>query len=156
VAPAVPPPADAPPLQQGTADPEVEVAPLPPLEDRGTTADAPLPPGQENSVLPLQQQPGNPLFRAPVAGAPIPSEATPLTHGRQNSGLPAQQTGNPLFGGSGAGAPAPGPPLGAAADASIDGAVPVPQTTTRPPRAVRRQLPAGEQVLRALQSNGTN
>jgi hypothetical protein len=107
-------------------------------------------------VLPLQQQPGNPLFRAPVAGAPIPSEATPLTHGRQNSGLPAQQTGNPLFGGSGAGAPAPGPPLGAAADASIDGAVPVPQTTTRPPRAVRRQLPAGEQVLRALQSNGTN
>jgi hypothetical protein len=44
----------------------------------------------------------------------------------------------------------------AAPDAIVDGATPVPQATTRPRRAVRRQLPAGEQVLRALQNNGTN
>jgi uncharacterized protein involved in outer membrane biogenesis len=153
VAPAdpAPPSAEVAVPQQGTADPEVVV---PPLEDRGTTADAPLPPGEENSVLPMQQQPGqqqpgqrqtgNPLFRAPVAGAPIPSEASPLP-------------GNPLFGGNvGGGAPAPDVAApGEAADASIDGVAPIPQATTRSRRAVRRQLPAGEQVLRALQ-NSTN
>jgi hypothetical protein len=43
-----------------------------------------------------------------------------------------------------------------APQASPEAAAPAPQETYRPRRAVRRQLPAGEQVLRALQNNGTN
>jgi hypothetical protein len=47
-------------------------------------------------------------------------------------------------------------PAGELAPVTPDGtAAPAPQGTYRPRRAVRRQLPAGEQVLRALQ-NSTN
>jgi hypothetical protein len=94
---------------------EPEVAPLPPLEDRGTAANVPLPPGQANAVLPLESV--DPAFNA----------LTTVT--------PAQ--------GSGA------PPATAAETPTAE---PAPQTTSRPRRAVRRHVPAGEQVLRALQN----
>ncbi|HEY7670136.1 MAG TPA: AsmA family protein [Hyphomicrobium sp.] len=123
----VPPAGDGAAVQpEGAADPtaapqpSVEV-PLPPLDDRGTAADVPLPPGQENVVVPLQS--ADPAFNASAAGAPAPGEAVP--------GDVAPQV-------------------------SPEAAASAPQDANRPRRAVRRQLPAGEQVLRALQNNGTN
>ncbi len=120
--------AAAPRQQQGAAGPAageppppavngVAEVPLQPLEDRGTTPDVPLPPGQANAVLPLQST--DPGFNAPVTVIPAEGEAVP--------GAPVETTT----------------------------AEPVPQAAPRPRRAVRRQLPAGEQVLRALQ-NSTN
>ncbi len=105
----LPPAVSDPALQQGTANPEV-----PPLVDRGTTADVPLPPGQENTVLPLESV--DPAFNAPTVVAPADGRSVP----------------------------------GATAETAIE--PPPPQTTARPRRAVRRQVPAGEQVLRALQN----
>jgi len=87
--------------------------PLQPLEDRGTTPDVPLPPGQANAVLPLQST--DPGFNATVVVPPTDGEAVP--------GAPVETT------------------------------TAEPQTAPRPRRAVRRQVPAGEQVLRALQQN---
>jgi len=120
VLPAAAPPAGTgtpPPQQQGTAGPG-EV-PLPPLEDRGTAPDVPLPPGQPSAVLPLEST--DPAFNAPAAAAPAPS------------GVAGEAV----------------PP------ASPEATTPPPQEAYRPRRAVRRYLPAGEQVLRALQ-NSTN
>jgi hypothetical protein len=121
---AVSPPANATGPQQGTAaDPEV--APLPPLENRGTTAHVPLPPGQANAVLPLESV--DPEFNAPVAVAPTQD-------GAAAPGDPTQ------------GAAAPG-----ATTAETTTTAPAPHTTSRRRRA-RRHIPAGEQVLRALQN----
>ncbi len=71
--------------QQGAADPAaqppppaangVAEVPLQPLEDRGTTPDVPLPPGQENAVLPLQST--DPGFNATVVVTPTEGEAVP-------------------------------------------------------------------------------
>ncbi len=111
-APAGPPaPAGAVPQQQGATDPGD--VPLPPLEDRGTAAEAPLPPGQETAIVPLQST--DPNFNASAVGAAVPGEVVP--------------------------------------QASPDATAPLPQTAARPRRAVRRHVPAGEQVLRALQNN---
>jgi uncharacterized protein involved in outer membrane biogenesis len=129
--PAVPPAeaGAAPPEQQGTVDPTAGAL-EPPVTDSGVAAEVPLQPLEDRGTTP----------------------DVPLPPGQENAVLPLQST-DPGFNAPVTVTPAEGEAVpGAAAETTTE---PVPQTTPRPRRAVRRQLPAGEQVLRALQ-NSTN
>ncbi len=92
--PAVPPAANGAPQpqqQQGAADPGAG-SPLPPLEDRGTAADVPLPPGQAPAVLPLESV--DPGFNAPAGAAPAPGQGVagePVPQASPEAAAPAPQ-----------------------------------------------------------------
>ena len=132
-----------------------EAPPAPPAE-----AEAATPGQQQGAVIPnlepqLPGPGGNGLAAVPLQ--PLEDRGiapdVPLPPGQENAVLPLQST-DPGFN-----APVTVAPTG---DAGLPGAPgeatttePAPQSAPRPRRAVRRSVPAGEQVLRALQ-NGTN
>lgn len=109
-----------------------------------STASEPAAPATANDQTPLSPQGGTPL--PPQAGAAPASggfDAEPPLPGSEAQVVPLQPGDDP----NAAGAPSP--------EQAAEAAQPPPQTTYRPRRAVRRQVPAGEQVLRSLQ-NSTN
>ena len=129
--PVVPPAAagTAPQQPQGAPDPTVGTQPS--AANAGVAAEVPLPPLEDRGTAP----------------------DVPLPPGQEDAVLPLQSTDSG-FNAPVTVIPAEGEAVpGATAETTTT--EPVPQAAPRPRRAVRRQLPAGEQVLRALQ-NSTN
>jgi len=117
------------------------------IEDEQSNAPtAPAPPDAATAPAPVAQ-PADGAAAQPPAGAPLPAPgevsgaAVPAVPGPEAQVLPAQAGDAP------SGELTPQAPAATPAP---------PQTTYRPRRTQRRQVPAGEQVLRALQNNRTN